>query len=211
MSSFFVPICFPRYQRSGNACPVLSFVCVLFVITSEAHYGRTDANGGHKDNKNKSGLGPYHYHCGDYPAHLHENGVCPYNGTKTPASSNASAEKKSSGANSGNSGNSGNAQMQTVQTGITQELMDSYALVFNADYYYNHNTDLQTTVGNDALKLFEHFYNNGMAEGRRGCEAFDVNAYKENNSDLFSVFGDDLKKYYDHYIQNGSKEGRVAN
>ena len=31
-------------------------------IVSEAHYGRTDANGGHRDNKNKSGLGPYHYH-----------------------------------------------------------------------------------------------------------------------------------------------------
>lgn len=36
-----------------------------------AHPGKTDANGGHHDYKNKSGLGPYHYHCGGYPAHLH--------------------------------------------------------------------------------------------------------------------------------------------
>lgn len=43
-----------------------------------AHSGRTDSNGGHKDNQNKSGLGSYHYHCGGYPAHLHSNGVCPY-------------------------------------------------------------------------------------------------------------------------------------
>ena len=43
-----------------------------------AHSGRTDGSGGHKDNKNKSGLGYYHYHCGGYPAHLHTNGVCPY-------------------------------------------------------------------------------------------------------------------------------------
>ena len=43
-----------------------------------AHPGKTDANGGHHDYKNKSGLGPYHYHCGGYPAHLHPNGVCPY-------------------------------------------------------------------------------------------------------------------------------------
>ncbi len=43
-----------------------------------AHSGRTDGSGGHKDNKNKSGLGGYHYHCGGYPAHLHTNGVCPY-------------------------------------------------------------------------------------------------------------------------------------
>lgn len=45
-----------------------------------AHGGRTDASGGHKDNKNKSGLGSYHYHCGGHPAHLHPGGVCPYSG-----------------------------------------------------------------------------------------------------------------------------------
>lgn len=47
-------------------------------INVEAHSGRTDANGGHRDNKNTSGLGYYHYHCGGYPAHLHSNGTCPY-------------------------------------------------------------------------------------------------------------------------------------
>lgn len=47
-------------------------------ITAQAHSGRTDGNGGHKDNHNKSGLGGYHYHCGGYDAHLHNNGVCPY-------------------------------------------------------------------------------------------------------------------------------------
>ena len=52
-----------------------------------AHSGRTDANGGHKDNKNASGLGYYHYHCGGYPAHLHTNGVCPYNTTYVPSTS----------------------------------------------------------------------------------------------------------------------------
>ena len=58
-----------------------SAVCHISVQTSivaEAHSGRTDASGGHRDNKNKSGLGSYHYHCGGHPAHLHENGVCPY-------------------------------------------------------------------------------------------------------------------------------------
>ena len=58
-----------------------SAVCHISVQTSivaEAHSGRTDASGGHRDNKNKSGLGSYHYHCGGHPAHLPENGVCPY-------------------------------------------------------------------------------------------------------------------------------------
>lgn len=56
-----------------------------------AHPGRTDANGGHRDNKNKSGLGGYHYHCGGYPAHLHKRGVCPYK--KTSSNSSSSSNK----------------------------------------------------------------------------------------------------------------------
>lgn len=59
---------------------VLCFFMTIILIFSSctAHSGRTDRYGGHKDNKNVSGLGSYHYHCGGYPAHLHENGVCPY-------------------------------------------------------------------------------------------------------------------------------------
>ena len=49
-----------------------------WTIILYAHSGRTDANGGHRDNNNKSGLGSYHYHCGGHPAHLHTNGACPY-------------------------------------------------------------------------------------------------------------------------------------
>lgn len=62
-------------------------------ITTYAHSGKTDSSGGHKDNKNKSRLGSYHYHCGGHPAHLHTNGVCPYSSnsskksTKTTSSS----------------------------------------------------------------------------------------------------------------------------
>ena len=46
-------------------------ICVALVsINSYAHSGKNDSNGGHKDNKNKSGLGSYH--CGGYPTHLHK-------------------------------------------------------------------------------------------------------------------------------------------
>lgn len=62
---------------------LLTLICVSALIvgatlTASAHSGRTDGNGGHKDNQNKSGLGSYHYHCGGYPAHLHTKGYCPY-------------------------------------------------------------------------------------------------------------------------------------
>jgi hypothetical protein len=59
----------------------------LITNTVEAHSGRTDSSGGHKDNKNKSGLGSYHYHCGGNPAHLHKNGVCPYDSSSSDDSS----------------------------------------------------------------------------------------------------------------------------
>ena len=56
----------------------LLFLCAIFLAAPiSAHSGRTDASGGHKDSKNVSGLGPYHYHHG-YEAHLHPGGVCPY-------------------------------------------------------------------------------------------------------------------------------------
>lgn len=63
---------------------VVLVLCLGFCLTVSAHGGRTDAQGGHKDNANASGLGSYHYHHG-YEAHLHPNGVCPYETTTEPA------------------------------------------------------------------------------------------------------------------------------
>ena len=56
-------------------------VALIFLMPSFAlaHSGGTDANGGHHDYNNVSGLGSYHYHHG-YGPHLHEGGVCPYEG-----------------------------------------------------------------------------------------------------------------------------------
>lgn len=66
---------------------IILLTIVMIPATLFAHSGRTDSNGGHRDNKNKSGLGSYHYHCGGYPAHLHPNGVCPYKSTTKSSSS----------------------------------------------------------------------------------------------------------------------------
>lgn len=75
---------------------LLLVFCFLFSSVCFAHSGRTDSNGGHKDNKNASGLGPYHYHCGGYPAHLHTGGVCPYSGGGSTSSSSTSSSSSSS-------------------------------------------------------------------------------------------------------------------
>lgn len=73
--------------------PVIEYTNYNSTITVEAHSGRTDSAGGHKDNKNKSGLGSYHYHCGGNPPHLHDSGTCPYssggNGEKSKSTSSS--------------------------------------------------------------------------------------------------------------------------
>lgn len=64
-------------------CSLVVTMLLLATVPTLAHSGRTDSSGGHRDNKNASGLGPYHYHCGGHPAHLHPNGVCPYKNSTT--------------------------------------------------------------------------------------------------------------------------------
>lgn len=85
--------------------------------TVQAHSGRTDASGGHHDNKNVSGLGSYHYHCGGHPAHLHNGGICPYSSSATTANTSASAVSTTTSAGSGyGSFGGGLASSNTSQT-----------------------------------------------------------------------------------------------
>ena len=148
----------------------------------------------------ESGLGSYHYHCGDHEAHLHPNGVCPY---KNGAVSNENTSGQTQTQTQTQTQSAGNQNQVTEQ-------MNTYQPVFDANYYYMNNPDLQSVVGSDSQKLFEHFYTCGMAEGRRASENFDVSVYKANNPDLVAVFGDDLKAYYTHYVQSGQLENRVC-
>ena len=194
-----------RFKKFGTAllsCMMLtaSFTTVsnMTMITAEAHQGRTDAQGGHHDYKNKSGLGSYHYHCGGHEAHLHPNGVCPYkNGAVSNGNTSSQTQTQTQAQSAGN-------QNQVA------EQMNTYQPVFDANYSYMNNPDLQSVIGLDSQKLFEHFYTCGMVEGRRASENFDVSVYKANNPDLAAVFGDDLKAYYTHYVQSGQLENRVC-
>lgn len=87
--------------NSKKFLTAISMICLIISISgnSFAHSGRTDSNGGHKDNQNKSGVGSYHYHCGGHPAHLHDNGVCPYSSSSS-SSSNSSNNKSSTSSSS---------------------------------------------------------------------------------------------------------------
>lgn len=94
--------------------------------------------------------------------------------------------------------------------GITVYNGVDYSAVYDYNYYINANPDVKAAFGNDDLAVLSHFVYSGMAEGRRGCEAFNVLTYREKNGDLKAAFGDDLKQYYIHYINNGKNEGRKA-
>lgn len=80
-------------KKRRIASLILATTIALTPATTLGHGGRTDSSGGHKDNKNKSGLGSYHYHCGGNSAHLHDNGVCPY---ASKAKTSTSSTKKNS-------------------------------------------------------------------------------------------------------------------
>ena len=66
-------------KHTKRLLALLTIFTLLFSSVAYAHSGRTDSAGGHRDNRNVSGLGYYHYHCGGNPPHLHTGGVCPYN------------------------------------------------------------------------------------------------------------------------------------
>lgn len=85
-----------------------------------------------------------------------------------------------------------------------------YTPVFDVEYYYEQNPDLQQKIGKNDELLFRHFLDSGMSQGRKSSRYFDINIYRENNPDLILAFGDDLKQYYEHYAVCGWKEGRLA-
>ena len=70
-----------KYSLALSSLVTVLILIIGLSLTASAHSGRTDGSGGHHDNKNASGLGSYHYHCGGYPAHLHPGGHCPYRET----------------------------------------------------------------------------------------------------------------------------------
>lgn len=86
----------------------------------------------------------------------------------------------------------------------------NFRLVFDAQYYYDTYIDVREFVGMDAEKLFQHFMNNGMKEGRLGIADFSLRAYIENNPDLLAAFGTDYSAYCKHFVENGRAEGRSA-
>lgn len=109
-------------KNGGKIIVAFTMIIMLFGINSYAHSGRTDSRGGHKDNKNVSGLGSYHYHCGGHPAHLHTNGICPYSSTYTNKSSSSSTSNSSNKTSTSTSKSSSTTSTQSSSTKTTSSV-----------------------------------------------------------------------------------------
>ena len=83
-----------------------------------------------------------------------------------------------------------------------------YAPVFDPVDYLQKNPDVARAIGNDARKLFSHFVNNGMKEGRQAKGEFNVRYYLYRYPDLRRAYGTDLPRFYRHYCTSGKREGR---
>ena len=88
-------------------------------------------------------------------------------------------------------------------------------VLFDPQYYYANNTDLQSAFGQDEAALYNHFVNNGIGEGRRGSNLFSADEYINQNSDIKAAFGFDSsassatkaaqrKKAIMHFGENGA-------
>lgn len=99
-----------------------------------AHPGGTNGDGGHMDRS----TGKYHYHHG-YPAHDHENGVCPYDfkdktGDSSGQSSGSSGGgtsaiyyRSTSNVNMRSSASSSSSILQTIPEGSTLKYMNGHS------------------------------------------------------------------------------------
>lgn len=85
-----------------------------------------------------------------------------------------------------------------------------YSLVFDPLYYANKYNDLKKHFGINDTKLFNHFIQYGMKEGRQAINTFNPVIYKNRYRDLQKAFGNDMNAYYKHYINYGYKEKRKA-
>ncbi|MBQ5916425.1 MAG: VanW family protein, partial [Lachnospiraceae bacterium] len=98
----------------------------------------------------------------------------------------------------------------SVTTAYAKENKEDYRAVFDAQYYYDQNPDLQESIGMNPEALFEHFATAGAKEGRSGNAEFNLKAYIYNNPDLFLAYKKNLSDYCLHYATIGKQEGRVA-
>lgn len=174
---------------------IITLITMLCGSAVYAHSGRTDSSGGHRDNKNKSGLGSYHYHCGGYPAHLHPNGVCPYKSTNTSTntSSNRNTTSSSTGSTSSSSSTTYHSSNNTYHSNNTyyappKRTRKMYTSIYNGEIN-GAVTPLHNILGE---KEYYVTLNNLYQAG------YDINVVNEWNT-IYVTKGNRIPQSYEYY------------
>lgn len=106
-----------------------------------------------------------------------------------------------------------------VNRELTQSERNILSSLFNAEEYAKMYPDVaEACKGSIGLltfeqKLFYHFINNGIWEGRQPSESFSVAAYASAYSDLKKAFGGQIVEYYKHYYNttvNGNENRTIT-
>ena len=80
--------------------------------------------------------------------------------------------------------------------------------LFDATYYAMVNPDLMAAGITRADKLYQHFKNNGLDEGRQFSPFIDIEVYNDENPDLAENGLYSNEQLYRHLEENGVREGR---
>lgn len=167
---------------------IKKIICISVVLLSlsqisYAHSGRTDSNGGHKDNKNASGLGSYHYHHGFGP-HLHPGGVCELTGGGNNTSVSSPKSYYDDGYNDGYTGKESNSSSRSKE-GYSSGYNDgANKLKSEKDQAYNtgYNDGREGENSSESSKgeILKRSYSDGYTKGR--------NEYIENNKEIYKSY-----------------------
>ena len=112
------------------------------------------------------------------------------------------------GASSSSGSSSSSSSSSTTVNSIIPSNLKS--VVFDAKYYSAKNPDIKAAFGTDETKLYKHFNDFGIKEGRQGSANFSIKYYVENNSDLKKAYGTDYVSAIKHFINFGYKENRMT-
>ena len=82
--------------------------------------------------------------------------------------------------------------------------------LFDARFYADRNTDIRKVYGYDEKKLYRHWRQFGLYEGRVSSPIYNPDWYILRNSDVRQAFGKDYVKVYLQFISYGFKEYRES-
>ena len=97
-----------------------------------------------------------------------------------------------------------------IPTEIPASREEIEACLYNGTYYALANEDVAVALNHDPVKLYEHWLNYGMAEGRSASLVFDAKYYLEVNPDVAAIVGNDYKSAYEHFVNYGLTDGRES-